>query len=229
MDQICEAMGSEERVQAGCYVREAQAAEIAIVAFRGTCSMKGIMQDIAVGLPLYRRHLKHAIKEACSYLRKCHALLPQHHIYVTGHSLGGYIAEAAASYTNTDGASFNSPGPLALAPWKRLVGAERPCYEVHLARDDPLALAFPKPDSHKHMALVHWQAGRDHKVCLPYVRHISTLKYRPNRLRIPTGRQMVDQVEDLEAMYPPPEDREDVEMPCLKGVWGRAGHLGHGI
>ncbi|CAK8996856.1 Serine/threonine-protein kinase 36 [Durusdinium trenchii] len=212
VDQICEAMNSEETVQAGCYVPEARQAKIAIIAFRGTCTRKGILQDIAVGLPLYRRQLKHAIKEACSYISKCRAHLPLHHIYVTGHSLGGFIAEAAASFMGADGAVFNSPGPKAVAPWKKLVGSHRPAFEVHLTRDDPLAMLFPKPDSHKHISrVVHWHEGHDHKICSPYVRHIQALKWRTNRLPIPDHVQIVNQVEDLEAMYPPPEEISDTE------------------
>ena len=209
IDQICETMNSEETVQAGLYVPEGRNLPIAIVAFRGTCTRKGIFQDLGIGLPMYRRHLKHAIKEACSYLAKCRAMLPNHHIYVTGHSLGGLIAEATASYTAADGAVFNSPGPVKAAGWcKKLVGKNRPsCFEVHLARDDPLAVSFfPKPDTHRHICKVEWHPGHDHKLCEPYVRHISKLRYRVNRLRIPTGWQIVNQVADLEALYPPPEE-----------------------
>ena len=206
IDQICETMNSEETVQAGLYVPEGRNLPIAIVAIRGTCTQKGIFQDLGIGLPMYRRHLKHAIMEACSYVAKCRAKLPNHHIYITGHSLGGMIAEAVASYMDADGAVFNSPGTVAASARKKFLGKKRPFFEVHLTRDDPLALAFfPKPESHRHMCEVEWHPGHSHKVCEPYVRHISNLKYRPNRLRIPTGWQMVNQVSDLESAYPPPE------------------------
>ena len=76
IDQICETMNSDETVQAGLYVPEGRNLPIAIVAFRGTCTRKGIFQDLGIGLPMYRRHLKHAIMEACSYLAKCRARLP---------------------------------------------------------------------------------------------------------------------------------------------------------
>ena len=86
VDQICEAMHSEETVQAGCYVPEARQAKIAIIAFRGTCTKKGVRQDLSVGSPS-RRKIKSAIREACSYVYRCRAKLPNHHIYITGHLL----------------------------------------------------------------------------------------------------------------------------------------------
>ena len=212
IDQICETMHSAETVQAGLYVPEGRSLKIAILAFRGTCTLKGVYQDIGIGLPFYRRHLKHAIKEACSYLSKCRAILPEHDIYVTGHSLGGFIAESTASYMDAAGAAFNSPGPVSVSGWKKLLGRHRPCFEVHLTRDDPMAFSlFPKPDSYRHICDVEWHSGHDHKICEPYVRHISTLKYRPNRLPIPDDKQIVNQVEDLEYMYPPPEDFSESE------------------
>ena len=206
VDQICEAMHSEETVQAGCYVPEARQAKIAIIAFRGTCTKKGVRQDLSVGSPS-RRKIKSAIREACSYVYRCRAKLPNHHIYITGHSLGGFIAEATATYVGADGAVFNSPGPIAATPCKKVLGDYRPAFEVHLTRNDPLAFSlFPKPESHRHIAEVYWHDGHDHKVCAPYVRHIATLKYRPNRLPIPDDRQIVNQVEDLESAFPPPEE-----------------------
>eukprot|EP00438_Fugacium_kawagutii_P036183 Skav232970 [mRNA] locus=scaffold1735:277929:278849:+ [translate_table: standard] len=207
IDQICETMNSEETVQAGLYVPEWRNLPIAIVAFRGTCSLKGVRQSVSVGSLLFRRKAKSAVKEACSFLAKCRKKLPHHHIYVTGHSLGGFIAEACASYMDSDGAAFNSPGPLAMTPWRRLVGSHRPDFEVHLTREDPLALSlFPKPESHRHIAVVEWHPGQDHKICQPYVKPITAMKYRPNRLRIPTGQQIVNQMEDLKNSYPPPEE-----------------------
>ena len=81
VDQICETMGSEEKIQAGCvseglprtsrprgYVPEHGKAKIAIVAFRGTSSQRGVFQDIALGMPFFRRAIKHAIAHACSYV-----------------------------------------------------------------------------------------------------------------------------------------------------------------
>ena len=207
IDQICETMHSEETVQAGLYIPEGRKLKIAIVAFRGTSTLKGVRQDVSVGSPLFRRKIKHAVKEACSYLTKCRAKLPQHDIYITGHSLGGLIAEATASYMDAEGAAFNSPGPLALSPWRWLVGKHRPCFEVHLTRDDPLAFSlFPKPESERHIAEVQWHPGHCHKICDPFVRDILTLKYRPNRLPLPDDKEIVNQAEDLASLYPPPEE-----------------------
>ena len=206
IDQICETMNSDETVQAGLYVPEGRNLPIAIVAFRGTCTLKGVRQDLSVGSP-FRRKAKLATREACSYLAKCRARLPNHHIYVTGHSLEGLIAEVTASFMNADGAAFNSPGPLSLQPWRWLVGSHRPDFEVHLTRDDPLAFSlFPKPESERHIAAVEWHPGHDHKICDPFVRHITKMKCRPNGLPVPTDQQIVNQAEDLESLYPPPEE-----------------------
>ena len=51
-------------------------------------------------------------------------------VYVTGHSLGGFIAEAAASYCDAPGAVWNCPGPVAVGKWKQLVGPFRPNFEA---------------------------------------------------------------------------------------------------
>ena len=80
--------------------------------------------------------------------------------------MGGFIAEAVASLMDADGAVFNCPGVVALSWWKRVaqLGPHRPCFEVHLTRQNPLAAVFfPKPETHRHIAEVQWHPGKDHK------------------------------------------------------------------
>jgi len=209
VDQVCETMNSQDRIQAGLYVRDGCAA--AIVAYRGTVSLKGLLQDMALGLPFARLAVKKAVKEACSFYRRCAAYHPDKHIYITGHSLGGYIAEAAASYVGADGAVFNSPGPWSVNPLKNSAGWLRGNFEVHLTRDDPLAFAFfPKPESSHHICKPIWHPGNNHRVCRPYMKEIEEMQgIHPNGLPI-DRRTTVNQVAELELDYPAPYEIDEI-------------------
>ena len=93
---MVESMNSDNHVQAACYGPETKqmcGRGMGIVAIRGTVSFRGLLQDLAVGTPFMRRAIRHAIKEACSFYLKCKAKYPALQLYITGHSLGGFIAE----------------------------------------------------------------------------------------------------------------------------------------
>ena len=96
VEQIVESMNSDNHVQAACYIPETKqtcGCGMGIVAIRGTVSFRGLLQDLAVGTPFMRRAIRHAIKEACSFYLKCKAKHPTLELYITGHSLGGFIAQ----------------------------------------------------------------------------------------------------------------------------------------
>merc|ERR1711948_48280 len=112
--------------------------------------------------------IRAACQEACDFYETCKDELSDVEImYVTGHSLGGFIAEVVASEQDAPGASFNSPGPWSSYFWPgNMTGAERPEFEVHLTRDDPIAsVLFPKPENSAHIAVPIWHPGENHKVC----------------------------------------------------------------
>eukprot|EP00440_Ansanella_granifera_P052870 gb/GFBE01057323.1/.p1 GENE.gb/GFBE01057323.1/~~gb/GFBE01057323.1/.p1 ORF type:complete len:317 (+),score=53.04 gb/GFBE01057323.1/:1-951(+) len=210
IDQICETMHSQDAIQAACYVREGNTYGMGIVAYRGTVSFKGLCQDIALGLPVARHAIRKAVREACSFYHRCQARFPNLHLYVTGHSLGGYIAEAVASYMDADGAVFNSPGPWSVNPLKNSAGKNRPYFEVHLTRDDPLSFAvFPKPENSHHICEPIWHEGNNHRICKPYMKEIDDMQgVKPNTLPMDT-RQRVDQIDALELDYPPPSEIDE--------------------
>merc|ERR1712054_674641 len=60
--------------------------------------------------------------------------------YVTGHSLGGFLAEAVASRLGKDGAAFQSPGGRGLLTCFGNKWSTSTKFEVHLARTDPVSM-----------------------------------------------------------------------------------------
>eukprot|EP00929_Paragymnodinium_shiwhaense_P059416 TRINITY_DN29760_c0_g1_i2.p1 TRINITY_DN29760_c0_g1~~TRINITY_DN29760_c0_g1_i2.p1 ORF type:complete len:294 (+),score=27.89 TRINITY_DN29760_c0_g1_i2:447-1328(+) len=127
--------------------------------------------------------------------------------YVTGHSLGGYIAEVVASWAGVDGAAFNSPGPWRIHPLRNMTGPARPRFEVHLTRDDPLAIAlFPKPENAKHIAEPIWHAGDNHRICAPFMVEIEAMRGVRRSLVAVTQHpeEMIEQWEDILRKYPSP-------------------------
>eukprot|EP00928_Gymnodinium_smaydae_P020120 TRINITY_DN17775_c0_g1_i1.p1 TRINITY_DN17775_c0_g1~~TRINITY_DN17775_c0_g1_i1.p1 ORF type:complete len:332 (-),score=20.25 TRINITY_DN17775_c0_g1_i1:204-1133(-) len=205
-EYICEAAGFKGHVQAACYVRDDPGGcGAAIIAYRGTVSIKGVMQDIAIGMPVSAPAIKKAVKEASSFFQMCAHKHPDKILYVTGHSLGGFFAESIASYHNVDGACFNSPGPWSPNPAKNLTGIARPCFEVHLTRDDPLAFAFfPKPENSRHIGEPIWHPGKNHRVCQPYMKEISDMVGVMPVANF--GMYRADFVDQMEALYPPDAD-----------------------
>ena len=47
------------------------------------------------------------------------------------------------------------------------------------------------------MAMVSLMKSCASQICNPYVRHMSLMSKRPNRLPVPTGKSIVNQMEDL--------------------------------
>ncbi|CAE8591406.1 unnamed protein product [Polarella glacialis] len=211
VDQVCETKHSKHQIQAACYVKDGPAASpIAIVAYRGTVSRKGILQDIALGVPITRLLLKKVIGEASTFYLKCADKHKDKKIYVVGHSLGGLIAESVASYNDVDGAAFNSPGPWSTNPVRNLTGRFRPEFEVHLTRDDPLAFSFfPKPENSRHISVPIWHPGNNHRICAPYMKEVSHMVNVHPNCQFYNPRTMVNQVELMELDYPPPIEIED--------------------
>lgn len=199
VDHICETRHSKDRVQAACYVqpRGDGVGGVAVVAFRGTVSYRGVKQDLAITCG--GRWIRTAVKEACSFFDRCAAQHADKHMYVTGHSLGGYIAEAVASHHDVEGAVFNSPGPWSMNPIRNVTGEFRPPFEVHLTRSDPLAAAaFPKPENSCHISKPIWHPGRSHRKCKPYMSEVKDMSgVRPSHLTPKMGGKLVDQVEAL--------------------------------
>ena len=63
---------------------------------------------------------------------------------ITGHSLGGLIAEVVASHTRIPGIAFNSPGPVGFITETPLYNKDKTFYkglqfEVHLRENDPVS------------------------------------------------------------------------------------------
>mmetsp|Transcript_81960 Transcript_81960/g.155661 ORF Transcript_81960/g.155661 Transcript_81960/m.155661 type:complete len:322 (-) Transcript_81960:286-1251(-) len=191
VEQVCETMHSESKIQAALYLRDgAPHLKMGIIAFRGTASRKGLIESISLAVPVARLYVKHAVMEACSFYQMCQAKYPGLHLYVTGQSLGGYIAESCASFEDADGAAFNSPGPWRpLSVTVQATGHWRPDFEVHLTRDDPLAFAvFPKPENSKHICHPIWHEGSSHRVCKPYMKEITEMwGIHPNGLPVDDG------------------------------------------
>eukprot|EP00931_Biecheleriopsis_adriatica_P080908 TRINITY_DN54254_c0_g1_i1.p1 TRINITY_DN54254_c0_g1~~TRINITY_DN54254_c0_g1_i1.p1 ORF type:complete len:319 (-),score=41.42 TRINITY_DN54254_c0_g1_i1:44-1000(-) len=211
VEQICETMNSPEKIQAACYVREGF--PCALIAYRGTVSFKGFMQDMKLGLPGARLTMRNALRQATSFCYLCISRLPLGtKIYVTGHSLGGYFAEAVASFVGLEGAVFNSPGPWSMLPLRNNTGSFRPNFEVHLTRDDPLAFSlFPKPESSAHIVgRVFWHPGNNHRLCLPFMREVIHMQgVCSNRIQM-HPHMMVNQNQMLQEHYPPPGEIDEV-------------------
>jgi len=213
LEQTLETKRSESTIQAALYhpIPGSKLGACAIVAYRGTVSRRGLQQDLSVAIsgPSIRK----AIKEACSFFKMCrHKYENIEVIYITGHSLGGLIAEATASFMDAPGASFNSPGP-----WhpclRNLTGEFRPPYEVHLTRDDPLALMFPKPENSSHLGAPIWHPGKNHRICQPYMVDVEEIRgVHPNNLPTLAEKDYVNQRDMIAELYaPPPELNSDFE------------------
>ena len=64
--------------------------------------------------------------------------------YITGHSLGGTIAETVASFTGIPGMSFNAPGPVGFITETPFLNPDKAAYtgimfEAHLRENDPVS------------------------------------------------------------------------------------------
>ena len=128
-----------------------------ILAFRGTASVRTIQQNLDLIDP--DQILAHLLPDQFECLEKmedgwekvrsaiksgiqaAESLYPD---YLTGHSLGGLIAESVASYTRIPGFSFNCPGPVGLVTETSFLNQDRHYwegvqFETHLRRGDPVS------------------------------------------------------------------------------------------
>jgi pimeloyl-ACP methyl ester carboxylesterase len=139
--------------------------KVAVIAYRGTQTRLSLIQDLTIGFV----GPTGALWEARQFAQWMRRELPGHRLYVTGHSLGGYISQVVASYEGIEGVAFNAPGPVG-----QLAGLRRPRFEVHLDAHDPLAyLTFPGFN----YSISTWLRF------LPYdvdTRHIASLKWYTN-------------------------------------------------
>lgn len=171
LDQVCETSGSKSAIQAACYTND-RYPDACIVAFRGTASYAGLRQDATLLTPHIGTPIFEACEQAVSFVEQCRKRHRTKKCFVTGLSLGGYLAEVVASRLNIDGASFNNPGPWQwhCSPIPNFAGHERPHFEIHLTRSDRVAnIFFPKPQHSTHIRRPLWHHGKVHRICDPYV------------------------------------------------------------
>lgn len=84
-----------------------QATGASILAFQGTVDFKTLVQDVSMII---------SGSQICKAAREAAALaVAKEPDYLTGHSLGGFLAECACSHTGIEGASFGAPGPVGLS------------------------------------------------------------------------------------------------------------------
>lgn len=205
VEQVCETSGSANRIQAALYASR-QFPGVFILAYRGTASLEGLKQDVSLYAPLPGTPMRKAIKEAAAFFRFCNDKYGGDGVqfYVTGVSLGGYLAEVVASRFDVQGAAFNSPGPWLAGKINcvnHVAGDCRPNFEIHLSYDDPIALLFPKPQNSTHIGIPVWHDGKIHRVCPPYVKDQAEYAgLSPNTLPAP-GPGVVEQFVEIMEMY----------------------------
>eukprot|EP00931_Biecheleriopsis_adriatica_P073785 TRINITY_DN48005_c0_g1_i1.p1 TRINITY_DN48005_c0_g1~~TRINITY_DN48005_c0_g1_i1.p1 ORF type:complete len:322 (+),score=28.40 TRINITY_DN48005_c0_g1_i1:54-968(+) len=216
IEQVCETKGSPNKIQAALYTNR-KYPHVYIMAYRGTATLEGLKQDATLFTPLPGTPMWKAIREAVAFYRWCeqkYRVNDDTQFYVTGHSLGGYLAETVASRCDVEGASFNSPG-VWMAGGINLVstvaGHCRPNYEIHLTLDDPVSLLFPKPQNSSHIGHPYWHEGDNHRICSPYVLDQDDYKatMRPNSL--PKPGDGVDQLDEIMNMFSSDSESENSE------------------
>ena len=133
-----------------------------ILAYKGTTNWQDFVQDfsVAFGGPTIRTVIGNCVALA-------DAKKPN---WLTGHSLGGCLAESVCSETSIGGASFNAPGPYTLTPGKNLVAGGRyhnVPFEVHLTRNDPVSMCgnISGPDG-SHVGIPKWHTARTDDVSM---------------------------------------------------------------
>lgn len=207
VEQIVQTANSGMHVQCGCYVSEKAKPNVVVIAIRGTASRRTTFQCVdmrTVNGPLVRM----AINESVEFLQRCQAKYPDRFIYVTGHSLGGYLAEAVASRTDVPGASWNNPGPWH-STWRNVCGRYRPQFEIHLTRNDPLSPFFPKPENSAHIGVPIWHPGENHRLCLPYMMEVGDMRgVRRNDIPVDTRELVTDSSSNSECSECSESDQE---------------------
>lgn len=156
---------SKANVQAGVF-KHHDFPEVAIVSFRGTQSARSVLQDLLFSWSGPQA----AATDAWHFFRKARDMPENKGVktyYVTGHSLGGYLAESVASHENLQGVAFNVPGILTQKT-SRADGDQRPPFEVHIAKDDPVQSWVPGDRNLAHIARPKLWMGRCHCEAGPF-------------------------------------------------------------
>lgn len=101
------------------------------LAIKGTDNPMNVQQCISLGLT----------EASLEHLAACASSWAQSHQvdYVTGHSLGGFLAEAVASRLGKDGAAFQSPGGRGALTCFGNNWSTSTQFEVNLATTDPVS------------------------------------------------------------------------------------------
>lgn len=104
------------------------------LAIRGSAALATWFQDL--GLAVNETAVLSVVNELGRWVKK-----QGHHIdYVTGHSLGGFLAEACASSGwARGGAAFNSPGGRGVITCFGQDWSRKNQFEVHLCKNDPVS------------------------------------------------------------------------------------------
>eukprot|EP00929_Paragymnodinium_shiwhaense_P002935 TRINITY_DN103278_c0_g1_i1.p1 TRINITY_DN103278_c0_g1~~TRINITY_DN103278_c0_g1_i1.p1 ORF type:complete len:472 (-),score=43.87 TRINITY_DN103278_c0_g1_i1:130-1545(-) len=139
-------------LQYGIYrIKDGEHAGKKILSFRGTQTKTSIQQavSLAVGSPAFWQVKARAVQIA-----------KEHEVdYVTGHSLGGAIAELVTAQTKLPGAAFNAPGICGTA---RLFGSYCSSgyggtpFEVYLTDTDPVSHSTSVNTEVAHIARPKW-------------------------------------------------------------------------
>lgn len=156
---------TKANVQAGVF-KHRDFPEVAIISFRGTQSTRSVLQDLLFAWSGPQA----AATDAWHFYRKARDLPENKGVktyYVTGHSLGGYLAESVASHENLQGVAFNAPG-LLTQKTSRADGDHRPNFEVHTATDDPVQWWVPGDRNLAHIARPKLWKGRCHCEAGPF-------------------------------------------------------------
>ncbi|TNV82377.1 hypothetical protein FGO68_gene4424 [Halteria grandinella] len=128
-----------------------------VIAFRGTEGVMDIFKDVGIFLP--SSLLQRAILDAIKGTQKHEATV------VTGHSLGGFLAECVSSFLGLTGASFNAPAPNGVLI-KYAYGTAC-CYvnfEVHLSIGDIVSETYIR-DVWTHIKYPIWHyLGKSHSI-----------------------------------------------------------------
>jgi hypothetical protein len=147
--------GSGNALQYGIFkIKSGEFADETILAFRGTASAFGIIQDADIFFPGPKQMMRTIIQYAND------VALNNNVNWICGHSLGGLIAEAVCSHTGVGGASFNAPGPWSSNLQNNLADGDKyknVAFEIHLTKNDGISFSGSAggPDS-SHIGKPKW-------------------------------------------------------------------------
>eukprot|EP01006_Ploeotia_vitrea_P004895 TRINITY_DN115718_c0_g1_i1.p1 TRINITY_DN115718_c0_g1~~TRINITY_DN115718_c0_g1_i1.p1 ORF type:complete len:236 (-),score=25.25 TRINITY_DN115718_c0_g1_i1:71-778(-) len=132
IDHQTQKLGEDENgIQFGLYkIKKGKHAGKTVLAFRGSENILNYLQTASatLGGPIIRLTIKAALERTQE--RK-----PS---FVTGHSLGGFLAECVCSHTGIPGAAFCAPGPWASNPKTNCTGNKynKVPFEIHQSAKD---------------------------------------------------------------------------------------------